>query len=145
MINVSKTFRNMTQLLDDILVISVLILAALGPDLKAFRQLISSKWEKKKEKVYLGPIFDSDFHLWALRLCWMLKPDLPLPHWKDNQAGGEGRREIPCGKQKTRSQISSLIHSGRCFLIPRRELWVPDLPVNTFFKISTWSNSILDK
>lgn len=63
MINVSKTFRNMTQLLDDILVISVLILAALGPDLRAFRQLISSKLKKKKGKVYLGPIFDSDFHL----------------------------------------------------------------------------------
>lgn len=62
MINASKTFWNVTQLLDDILVISIQILAALGPDLKAFRQLISSKL-KKRETVYLGPIFDSDFHL----------------------------------------------------------------------------------
>lgn len=33
----------MIQPLDDVLVIGILVLTVLGPDLKAFRQLISSK------------------------------------------------------------------------------------------------------
>lgn len=46
----------------------------------------------------------------------MLKPDLPLPLQKDSQAGGDGREEIPPERQKTCSQISTLLNLERCFL-----------------------------
>lgn len=75
----------------------------------------------------------------------MLKSNLPLPLQKDNQAGGEGREEIPLGREKTCSQMSTLLNLEDAFLNPRKESWVSDLFVKTFLKISLPGANIIQE